>query len=273
MQQPLPWKAKKTFQVDVWKCYLGSAFERRRVMKKIRFQKYRTSVICWTGPAWMLHKGGLLCETESSALMFNKLSFFLSKATADRFDILHLNDMLCNWLCDSVFNGKLFWEIFILHTVSHMRILISKPPSVWQHEFWYRFVHRLKPSISTVTSLHPVYCPSHRFPSPFISHVLSFTSGVAGLNSASGILKKKLMVVGFLSFNSAINTQMDRRGRGQVLPVSLCKTEPPDSSPCFSLLPSDVHWQCGDLHEPLQVPAYLHARKSGGVPQQKLLWT
>lgn len=26
-----------------------------------RFQKYLTSVICWRGPAWMLHKGVLLC--------------------------------------------------------------------------------------------------------------------------------------------------------------------------------------------------------------------
>lgn len=38
------------------------------------------------------------------------------------------------------------------------------------------------------------------------------------------------------------------------------------------LLPPDVHWQRGDLHEPLQVPAYLHARQSGGVSQQELLW-
>lgn len=37
------------------------------------------------------------------------------------------------------------------------------------------------------------------------------------------------------------------------------------------LLPPDIHWQRGDLHEPLQVPAYLHARQSGGVSQQELL--
>lgn len=35
--------------------------------------------------------------------------------------------------------------------------------------------------------------------------------------------------------------------------------------------PLDIHWQCGDLHEPIQVPAHLHARQSGGVSQQELL--
>lgn len=40
----------------------GLCFERRRMMVKmmagyIRFQKYLTSVICWTGPVWILHKG------------------------------------------------------------------------------------------------------------------------------------------------------------------------------------------------------------------------
>lgn len=35
---------------------------------------------------------------------------------------------------------------------------------------------------------------------------------------------------------------------------------------------SDIHWQRGDLHEPIQVPAHLHARQSGGVSQQELLW-
>lgn len=39
----------------------------------------------------------------------------------------------------------------------------------------------------------------------------------------------------------------------------------------FSSPPADVHWQRGDLHEPLQVPAHLHARESGGVSQQELL--
>lgn len=34
----------------------------------------------------------------------------------------------------------------------------------------------------------------------------------------------------------------------------------------------DIHWQCGDLHEPIQVPAHLHAWQSGGVSQQELLW-
>lgn len=39
----------------------------------------------------------------------------------------------------------------------------------------------------------------------------------------------------------------------------------------FLLLPSDIHWQRGDLHEPLQVPAHLHTRESRGVSQQELL--
>jgi len=40
----------------------------------------------------------------------------------------------------------------------------------------------------------------------------------------------------------------------------------------LSLSFTDIHWQCGDLNEPLQVPVHLHSRKGGGVSQQKLLW-
>lgn len=35
--------------------------------------------------------------------------------------------------------------------------------------------------------------------------------------------------------------------------------------------PPDIHWQCGDLHKPLQVPDHIHAREGGGVSQPKLL--
>lgn len=43
--------------------------------------------------------------------------------------------------------------------------------------------------------------------------------------------------------------------------------------PFTRFFPADLHWQCGHIHEPLQVAAHLQPRESGRVSQQKLLWT
>lgn len=71
-----------------------------------------------------------------------------------------------------------------------------------------------------------------------------------------------------------INTQTDSLVVETSAPVNLCKLAKTLCGVTLTgfLLPPDIHWQCGDLHEPLQVPAHLHARQSGGVSQQELLW-
>lgn len=79
----------------------GLCLERGRMMKMmagyICFQQYQTSVICWIGSVWTLHKDVLLCGNVKPKKIFEQ------KPTADMLDILNFNNIFCNWL---ILNGK-----------------------------------------------------------------------------------------------------------------------------------------------------------------------
>lgn len=87
-------KQRKNISGLCLKVLSGLCFERRRMMIMvmagyIRSQKYLTSVICWTGPVWILHKSAFLCKNV-------KQSFDL-KTCCRHIRYLRFNNITQHW--------------------------------------------------------------------------------------------------------------------------------------------------------------------------------